>query len=243
MLGITKQAGDEKIQNSFAYGYLYYYGVRNIKNIAMNDRVAIAKNLLNYTKEFVSGAAFRKQYEDMRKNGKPAEPVLKPLRSIEEIQKDEIAKTEKSIRETEKNMKDMPQYAKTLEPLLEMLKKNLQEYQDPKSKYFASIAMGEKYEQESQLRSYEQRTKQWEAAYPENVDRFIAARLQKMLDNTKDIDYNAELIEKWNKKRFVNPVYESRNTEWKQGFRAGKDVTETARAFAQKWLAELQNKK
>lgn len=63
-----------------------------------------------------------------------------------------------------------------------------------------------------------------------------------MLDATKDIDYNAELVEKYNKKRFVNPAYESKNTEWKQGFRAGKEVTEPARAFVQKWLNELQTK-
>ena len=40
----------------------------------------------------------------------------------------------------------------------------------------------------------------------------------------------------------MNQTYEYKNTEWKQGFRAGKDVTETSRAFAQKWLSELQNK-
>lgn len=243
MLGITKQAGDEKIQNSFMYGYLYYYGVKNAKNIALNERGAIAKDLLNYTKTFVNSPAFKKQYDDMRRNAKPQEPVLKPLRSIEEIQKTEIAKTEKSIKDTEKNMKDMPQYAKTMEPVLDMLKKNLKDYQDPKNSYFSSIAMGEKYNQENQVKSFKERTQQWEKSYPENVNDFIAERLQRMLDATKDIDYNAELTEKYGKKKFVNQKYEYKNQEWKQGFRAGKEVTETARAFAQKWLSELQAKK
>ena len=52
-----------------------------------------------------------------------------------------------------------------------------------------------------------------------------------------------DLAEKWGKKRFVNPIYESKNQEWKQGFRAGKEATEMARAFAKQWLSELQNKK
>ncbi|RYE20883.1 MAG: choice-of-anchor D domain-containing protein, partial [Sphingobacteriales bacterium] len=52
-------------------------------------------------------------------------------------------------------------------------------------------------------------------------------------------DYLPE-FEKYGKKRFVNPVYEGKRTEWKQGFRAGKEVTESARAFAQKWLSELK---
>lgn len=242
-LGITKQAGDEKIKNSFINGYLYYYGVKNVKNLALNDRSAIAKDLLIYTKQYVSSPAFTKEYDDMRKNAKPQEPVLKPLRSIAEIQKDQVADMQKSIKETEKNMKEMPQYAKNMEPMLDILKKNLEDYQDPKNSYFSSIAMGEKYDQENQLKSFKERTKQWEDAYPVAASQFIAARLQKMLDATKDIDYNAELVEKYNKKRFANPAYESKNTEWKQGFRAGKEVTETARAFAKQWLSELQNKK
>jgi len=243
MLGITKQSGDDKIKNSFINGYLYYYGVKNLRSIAVNDRGALAKDLLTYTKQFISSPVFSKEYADMRKSAKPGEPVLKPLRSIAEIQKEEIAKTEKSIRDTEKNMKEMPQYAKTMEPMLGILKDNLKKFQDAKNSYFSSISLGEKYEQENQLRSFKERTKQWESAYPESVNQFIAERLQRMLNATKDIDYNAELVEKWSKKRFVNQTYEGKNTEWKQGFRAGKDVTETARTFAQKWLDELQNKK
>jgi len=243
ILGITKQAGDEKIKNSFMYGYLYYYGVKNIKNLAINDRGAIAKDLLAYAKQYVSSEGFKNEYELIRKNAKPQGPDLKPLRSIEDIQKNEIAKTEKSIRDTEKNMKDMPQYAKSMEPMLAILKDNLKKYQDPKNSYFASVAMGEKYDNESQVRSYNERMKQWEAGYPETVNQFIIGRLQKMLDATKDIDYNAELVDKWGKKRFANPAYESKNTEWKQGFRAGKEITESARAFAQKWLEELKSKK
>jgi hypothetical protein len=243
MLGITRQSGDERIQNSFMYGYLYYYGVKNAKNLAVNDRAAVAKDLLSYTKSFVSSAAFKKQYDDMRKDAQPQEPVLKPLRSIDEIQKEEIAKTEKSIKTTEKNIKDMPQYAKTMEPLLDMLKKNLKEYQDPKNSYFSSIAMGEKNNQENEVKNHKERMQQWEKNYPVNVTDFVAERLQRMLDATKDIDYSAELVEKYGKKKFVNSKYEYKNQEWKQGFRAGKEVTEPARAFAQKWLDELKAKK
>jgi hypothetical protein len=243
MLGITKQTGDENIRTSFMDGYLYYYGARNIKHIALNDRAAVAKDLLNYTKDFIGGPVFKKQYDDMRKNAKPSEPVAKPLRTIDQIQKDEIAKTEKSIKDTEKTMKDLPDLAKSMQPLMDILKKNLKDYQDPKNTYFTSIALGEKNEQEYNQKSYKERLKHWEEMYPVAADQFIATRLQEMLNATKDIDYNAELVEKDNKKKFVKAAYEYKNTEWKQGFRAGKEVTEMARTFAQKWLTELQNKK
>lgn len=239
-LGITRQGGDERIHNSFINGYLSYYGVKNMKNIALNNRGQVAKDLLNYTKNYINGPVFIKQYEKMRQDAKPEEPVLKRLRTVEEIQKDEIAKTEKSLKETNKTIKEIPDMAKALQPLADMLQKNLKEYQDPKNPYFSTIALGEKYQQESDVRSYKERLARWEKSYPENVKVFVAGRLQTMLDATKDIDYNAELVEKNGKKRFVNKTYEYKNQEWKQGFRAGKDVTETARAFARQWIAELK---
>jgi hypothetical protein len=242
ILGITKQAGSEKIKNSFMNEYLDHYGMKNLKNIALNNRAAVAKDLLVFTKQYISSAAFVKNYEQLRSDAKPQEPVLKPLRTIEQIQKEEIAKTEKSIKDGEKTIKDMPDMAKVMQPLMEVLKKTLKEYQDPKNKYFIAIAQGEKYEQENEIKRFREKTKQWEEWYPASANQFIAGKLQKMLDATKDIDYNAELVEKYGKKRFVNSAYEYKNASWKQGYRAGKDVTETARAFAKQWLVELSNK-
>lgn len=239
-LGITQKAGDEKIQTSFINGYLYYYGVKNMKNIAVNNRGQIARDLLNYTKAYINGPVFRKQYEQMRRDAKPQEPVLKKLRTIEEIQKEEIAKTEKSLKETNKTIKEMPDMAKSLQPLVDMLQKNLKDYQDPKNSYFSSIALGEKYQQEDEVRSYKERFAKWEKNYPENMNLFVAERLKTMLDATRDIDYNAQLVEKNGKKKFVNKSYEYKSQEWKQGFRAGKEVTEASRAFAQKWMEELK---
>lgn len=241
ILGISKQSGNEGIRNSFLNGYLYYYGVKNAKNIAVNNRAAIAKDLLEYTREYVSSSDFVKKYQEMRADMKPSEPESKPLRTIAQIQKDEIAKTEKGIKDTEKTIKELgPDMAKSIQPVLDMQRKNLKDFQDPNHQMFASIAMGEKYQQESDERNYKERMTKWEKEFPEDINLFIGDKLKKMLDYTKDIDYSAALVEKYGKKRFVNPTYEGKRTEWKQGFRAGKEVTEQARAFAKKWLAELK---
>jgi predicted phage tail protein len=241
MLGLSRQSGTEGIKNSFLNGYLYYYGAKNAKNIAVNDRAAIAKDLLSYTKEYISSAEFKKEYEKMRNDAKPQQPVVKPLRSIQEIQKDEIARTEKSLKDAEKTVKEVnADMAKALQPMVDMLRKNLKEYQDPNHRNFAAIAMGEKYQQEGEAKRYEEYMERWQKDYPESINAFVADKLKKMLEYTKDIDYNAALVEKYGKKRFVNSVYEGKRTEWKQGFRAGKEVTESARAFAEKWLSELK---
>ena len=241
MLGLSRSTGTDAVKNSFLNGYLYHYGARNFKNIAVNDRAAIAKDMLNYTKEYIGGADFKKQYEELRKNAKPQEPILKPLRSIAEIQKDEIAKTEKSIKDSEKTLKEVnAEMAKAIQPMVDMLRKNLKDYQNPNHEYFSAIAMGEKYQQEGQVKNYKDYMKKWETDFPENINAFIGDKLKKMLEYTRDIDYNAALVEKYGKKRFVNPAYEGKRTEWKQGFRAGSEVTEQARSFAEKWLGELK---
>lgn len=240
-LGISKQAGTDNIRNSFLNGYLNYYGARNIKNIALQDRQSIARDLLSYTREFISSAAFKAKYDETRQYAKPIAPEPRKLRTIEEIQKEEIEKTEKSIKDTEKSMKELGgDVAKSLQPVLEMLKQNLKDYKNPKNEMFAIIADGEKYQQEDARKRYEEAMKQWQKDYPENVNLFIAGKLRLMLEYTNGIDYSATLVEKYGKKRFVNPTYEAKRTEWKQGFRAGKEVTETAREFVRKWLSEME---
>jgi hypothetical protein len=60
------------------------------------------------------------------------------------------------------------------------------------------------------------------------------------LDATQGIDYAAKLVKKEKVMVFENPVYEKKDDKWKKGYRAGKEATEAARAFAQAWLKELE---
>ncbi|MCW3091725.1 MAG: hypothetical protein JWP81_2794 [Ferruginibacter sp.] len=240
-LGLNKQQGTEGIYRSFTSGYLYYYQARNAKNIAGGNRMAVAKDLLAYSKQYVSSDAFKKQYEQERKNAKPHEPELKPVRTKAQIQKDEIASTEKSIRELEKNMKGMDAaMQKNMKPMMEFLTKTLKDYQDPNHQYFTSLVLFEKNENEQILERYKRDTEAWEKNYPADYTSIIKARLQQFLAVTRDVDFNAELKTAYNKKVFVNPQYERKSTEWKQAFRAGKEITAMARAFAEQWLSELK---
>lgn len=239
-LGLNKQTGTEGIYRSFTGGYLYYYDARNAKNIASGNRLAIAKDLLDYTRQYVNSDAFKKEYEQERKNAMPEAPVAKTMRTKKEIQQEEIAKTEKSIRDMEKSMKEFDaDMRKNMQPVLDMFKKTLKEYQDPNHQYFEALVMNQQYEKEGDIRSYEERLKRWKENYPSDFTPVLKLRLQKFLDLTKDVDFNAELKTVHSLKKFVNPAYERKPTEWKQAYRAGKDVTEYARSFAEKWMAAL----
>ena len=65
------------------------------------------------------------------------------------------------------------------------------------------------------------------------------SRLQKFVDLAKTVDFNAELKTIDGKKKFVNTAYEYKSYEWKQIYRAGKDVIEPAVTFAEQWIKEL----
>src|ERR1700709_138001 len=52
-LGLSKQQATESIYKSFTGGYLHHYQARNAKNVAIGDRLAIAKDLLDYSKQYI----------------------------------------------------------------------------------------------------------------------------------------------------------------------------------------------
>jgi len=64
--------------------------------------------------------------------------------------------------------------------------------------------------------------------------------LQTVLAATEGVDYAAALQQKETKKYFTNPAYEAKPETWKMAFRAGREATEGARAYAKTWLAELK---
>ena len=88
--------------------------------------------------------------------------------------------------------------------------------------------------------SNETRLQEWESEYPENQLLFVKQRLQQFMEETKDIDFAAQTIEKNNKTVFVNPAYERKSNRWKMAFRAGKEVIEPARVFVQQWINEIK---
>lgn len=238
-LGITEKNASGNIRESFLYGYLQYGSARNFKNIALGDRKEITTDLLNYTKTYVQSAEFKKAYESERQNMKPRE-VVKKFRTEEQVREEMIDNAKKGMANAEKNIKTTTGDMKKInEDLHKMFKAQLADYQRPDNEMIPMIANAEKSGYENDLKNYEQDVKKWEQKYPADPSKFVKARLQEVLKATADIDYNAQLIEKGNKKYFVKKEYENKHPNWKMGFRAGKEVTETMRSLVQNWILEL----
>jgi hypothetical protein len=236
-LGISKIEGTDNIKGSFLNGYFHYYGARNAKNLAIGNRAGIAKDLLTYTKQYISSPLFKKEYEKLRKDFKPEEPEYR-ARHRAAISKAKVEDTQEQIKKTEEIMKK-PDMKKIMEPTYEMLKKNLVELKDTNSKMINNYWLGEQRDYEQSVRSYKERYASWEKNYPESVNDLIKARLQKYLDLANTVDFNAELKQVGKKQKFVNPAYEGKSYDWKMIFRAGKEVCDVAKPFAAQWIKEL----
>lgn len=237
-LGLSQQQGTEQIRQSFASGYSNFYGARNARNIALGNRPAVAKNLFQYTRTYISSAEFRNYYLKERAASKPVEP--EPAKSKEEVRKEMIAEQEKSIRDAEKAMANMSaDLKKAMQPSLEQAKKQLEEYRQPENKIVEIRYQGEvnrfKYDKER----YDKSLLNWQENYPAELNQLIRIRLEKYLQLASTVDFDAELVLKNGKKRFVNPAYESKHGDWKMIFRAGKEVYEAIKPLAEDWISKL----
>lgn len=238
-LGISKQDANSKITNSILGGYLDEYGVRNAKNIALGNRTAVTKDLLAYTKQHVNTTAFSKEYNELRQHEKPKPNTVQ---TPEEMQQDMIAQTKKGIADLEVSYKKAdPSMKKMFEDMLVNARKQLQEAENPNYKIYVNYRKNYPALVKNIEAGNQKIIADWEAKYPVDHLQFVKGRLLQFLDETKDIDYNAELVTKNGKKYFVNRAYESKGNRWKMAFRAGKEVVEPARIFVQQWLTEIGN--
>jgi hypothetical protein len=238
-LGISKNKGEENIRESFLSGYLHYYGAKNFKNLLTNDRAAIAKDLMAQAKQQLNSESFRKQYEALRNSAKPVEYPYE-LKSKEEIRKEKIAEMEKSIADAEALVKKMPEMEKNMKETINLFKQQVKDYKDPNSQMIELFYQSELSNKSQREKSFKESMDRWNDEYPEDYKQLIRKRLQHFVEVAKTVDFNAQLKEVNGKKKFVNSTYEGKSYEWKQIFRAGREVIEPAIAFSEQWIRELK---
>ncbi len=237
-LGISRADADSKITNTFLGSSIDTYGLKNVKNIALGNRTAVTKDLLQHVKKQVNTPAFIKEYAAMRETRKPRLMVTK---TPEEFHKESIEQQKKAVADMEKMVANAnASFKPTYQKMLDDGRKQLKETEDPNNKVMKRYRQN--YEQSVKFsESGNQRMlAEWEAKFPSNHMLYVKARLQQFLDESADIDFNAQLFEKNGKKFFVNKTHESKGSRWKMGFRAGKEVIEPARIFVQQWIAEIK---
>ena len=236
-LGIDKNSADEKITGSILGGSLDAYGLKNFRNIAKGDRAAVTTDLLNYTKKYTTGAEFLKEYARMKEGHKPERPVMQ---TPEEMRSSLIAAYKKSIADTEETLKTADANMKPIfQNVLESAKKQLKEAEDPNNKQIANYTKNYDGMMKNVEASYKMQLGEWEKKYPSDARFYVKMRLEEFMNETKDIDFSAELVAKNGMNLFVNPTYERKSNRWKMAYRAGKEVVEPARKFVAAWITEI----
>ena len=65
--------------------------------------------------------------------------------------------------------------------------------------------------------------------------------MKKYLEIESSVDYNAKTVKNnFGKMVFVDEQYETKPADWKQCYRAGKEINDFGKSFAQQWLNELK---
>ncbi|WP_431215362.1 hypothetical protein ACQ86N_12065 [Puia sp. P3] len=176
----------------------------------------------------------------MRKDSKPSEPV-DYTRPKEQIRQDKIAETKKLLASTENAINtgnaDMK---KVMQPILEMHKKNLSDYQSPNSQTIEMLYQSQLDRRKKELEDYKKYTAQWQEEYPEDSRTFVKRRIQKYLTLAATVDFSATTHEKNGKQIFDKSEFQYKSNDWKMIYRAGKDVYEIAKPFTDNWIKELQ---
>jgi hypothetical protein len=238
-LGISTEQANRSILNSTLYGRLSYSGVKSLTNFSTGQRVKAVQQLAVYAKQYTRTPAFKAEYEKLRNRKKPAEPM--PAKTVEAIKAEEKTRLERAIAQMEINKNsDNPKIRNAVPQALPRLQKELSELDNPDNRVIKLRADQAKASYELGMKRYHESLQKLEAEYPSNPDHFIRKRLQEVLAMTTDIDYEAELRQDKDLKKFVNAVYEKKPAEWKLAFRAGKETTNAVRSEAEKWIREIR---
>lgn len=218
----------------------YLSNTAQLKAIATGDRSAIVETVGKYAKEYAASKEFLEKYHNYKEMKKPAPPE-KP-KSMDEMKEEQRKAIKEGIENMEKLVNQMPDQKEAFEENIKMFKQQLKDIDDPDNPMYNSNMEGimqQGYDQ--QIEVYNQRLAELDNEYPDNNPKpMIKKWLEKFLEETDDIDFNAQVVDgQYGKKVFAKQEYERKSSLWKLCYRAGKETTNACRNFAQNWLKEL----
>ncbi len=220
----------------------YVPGIKELKSVALNDRVAQVDVVGKYVKDFTASEDFKKRYAEYRESRKPSPPE-KP-KTAAELKKEYKKDLEKGLEETKAAKSQAPADQKAIyDETIKMFENQLKEIDNPDNPMF-SPQMDEysKMGYDQQMEQHKKDIAEWEAKYPVNNPKpLIKTWLESFLEQSKDVDFKAQTaIDEKGRTLFAKQDYERKSNFWKLCFRAGKETTEAGRKFAQTWLGELK---
>ena len=233
----TKPAVEDFIQSDIGYGSFSYPSACAL--IPPAKRAALVRAVGEFARAFTKTEAFKQWYASFREDKKPAPPELTP--SMGESRKKQIAELKKNIAEQEKAQANAPADQKGIfKDILTSLRTMLKEVEKSDPSEDAEMDGFIRQGNEQVTAEYKQKLDAWAKEYPAGDPRpLIKRRLEEFLKVTENVNFAAKIIKKENVWVFAAPEYENKDGQWKTVYRAGKEATEAARAFAREWQKDL----
>jgi len=237
-LGVSRSDATKEVIRSFVTGHVPTASLRaTFKPLSGSARAALVTQVLAWTKSYVSSPQFDQDYASYRGDQKP-EPIAGD-RAVDALQRDRREERRVDMEEARKGIAELPaSERKIAEDALRDAEAQLAELEN-NPEFLKNERAGIDAEFRDAREKYDDDLKQWKAAYPTNPRGLIVQRLREFLAASEAVDFDAKLVAKSGKMRFVEQKYESASPEWKLCYRAGRGATDAARSFAKEWLAEL----
>jgi hypothetical protein len=239
--GLDENELKSGIVNSLTHGYLAAYPDKKLFRAASAAaQAAFVKNTMSWVQSYTETAAFKAEYEKKRQEAKPS--PAKSKGSPDEQYAMFQAEQRRNIETMKKDLAKMPpEMRKQMQEAVKQMEANVDiSTKDPQM----AARLKESYRQNAidEQKGYQNRLKEWETKYPADTRVLIAARLREFLELSRDIPFEAKLVSKGEVKRFADPQYEGKSSQWKQCFRAGRQPVQAARAYALNWLSQIGKK-
>lgn len=240
-LGLNAASAKELLMSGVGSGWVDYGAAAGeFKKAPAALRVELVQGAIAWAKSFTATPDFKASYAKLRETRKPEAPKFVGTPEEEYArQREEQAKAQaKGNEDMKKAMASMPpDQRKQMEEAMKQAAEVVKQMDTPAM--HKMMVDGIRMSREQQATEYTAGMKKWNEEYPENPNPVIARRLKAFLDMSAGVDFDAKLVQKNGKMRFVNETYESKPSEWKVCYRAGKEPVLAARAAADAWMKEL----
>jgi flagellar biosynthesis GTPase FlhF len=233
----TKTGVQDYIESSIMYGSFSFPSA--CRAIPKEKRAAVVRAVGDFARTFVKTDTFKKAYAELREQRKPSKPEATPLSA--ETRKRQIAELKVTIAEQEKAQASAPAEQKGIfKDILTSLRSMVKQLETQDKSQDAQMDEFIKQSNAMAMQQYNEKVASFEKEYPAGDPKpLIRKRLQEFLKASASVDYDARLVKKDKQWIFQNPAYENKDRNWKLAYRAGKEATEAARAFATEWLKEF----
>ncbi len=240
-LGVSGEDAKDYVWLDFSHTIFSYPRTEQILALARGDRPAIVRQVVEFAKTYTQGEEFRKRYQTFREEKKPEPP--EPPKSMTELRNEQKEQLQKSLKEIDDNLKNAtPEQKKQYQPVMDGLRESIKSLDDPNNPmYSRDVEKGYQQAYESQLETFRKDSLEWAKEWTADPKPMLARALDKFLEISADVDFSASIVKNENGiATFANSDYESKPSEWKLCYRAGKETVEAARAAAKEWLKELK---